>query len=102
MILPRKAIAIAAAVLALGGVGAGTASAATLLPAATVSHSTVDTPEPGDVPDVEVHNPHNHRDRLEDRRNHENTGNENAAHRGMGDRSGNTVTSPEHSVRNGR
>lgn len=98
MILPSEAIAIAAAVLALGGIGAGTAAAATPLPAVTVSHSTVDPAEPGDVPDVPVHNHHN-RDRLQDLRHHENSGTENAGHRPTLDRSQNTsATHHEHSA----
>jgi len=52
MALNRRLAAAAFGVLAMGGIGAGVANAATTNTAPTPSSSAVDTPTPGDTPDA--------------------------------------------------
>lgn len=105
MTLSRRAIAITVAVIALGGIGAGVATATPLSPGATVTHSSfVDTPEPGDTPDWPVSiNDHSRRDRIQDRRVQEHAGpSDTHNHRGMPGRSDNSAVQHERSSNQGR
>ncbi len=105
MTLSRRAVAMIAALIAFGAIGAGTATAAPLSPGASVTHSSfVDKPEPGDTPDWPISvSDHSRRDRIQDRRIQERSEPHNTHHhRGMPGRSDNRAAQDGRSSNQGR